>query len=159
MAYHRPRHLHLRRIYLHHAHKLRQTKVIKSVPLLHKKEIVDVSIRQFCSAAKARFEKCSNFDSKRQFLLEHIEKVVYQKYKVMIRGSVPIKLRTYADPDQTSEVSKIPFQIENMLDKSLLKRGPRIRQEIDGRLKAWGCGGREKLSAAAIKILKSKNTS
>lgn len=118
-----------------------------------------MSIRQFCSAAKARFEKCSNFDSKRQFLLEHIEKVVYQKYKVMIRGSVPIKLRTYADPDQTSEASKIPFRIEGAVDVYMLHRGPRIKHEIDGRLKAWGCGGREKLSPEAMKIIRSKDLS
>jgi len=142
-----------------HKLQLKRIKVIASIPLLHKKEVVDLNVRQFCDSAKAQFEKCANFESKRQFLLEHIEKVTYLKYGVTIHGSAPIKLRAYEDPDQTSEVSKIPFQIENMLDKSLLKRGPRIRQEIDGRLKAWGCGGREKLSAAAIKILKSKNTS
>jgi hypothetical protein len=52
----------------------------------------DVSIRQFSDAARARFEHCTTFDDKRQFLVDHVERVIYDRYRVTVIGSVPIKM-------------------------------------------------------------------
>jgi hypothetical protein len=54
-----------------------RSELIKKIPLLHKAEAVDVSITQYCSAANVRFRNCVDFPSKRQFLLDHIDKVVF----------------------------------------------------------------------------------
>lgn len=117
--------------------KTDRAKLIKNVPLLHKKEVVDLNIRKFCANAKAKLEKANNNASKRQFLLEHVEKVVYLNYKVTIHGSVPIKLSAYEDPDQTSSASKIEFKIAGEIDKGTLHTQPRQRFAKDGRLKAY----------------------
>jgi hypothetical protein len=34
----------------------------------------------------------SRFDDKRQFLVEHVERVIYDRYRVTVIGSVPIKM-------------------------------------------------------------------
>jgi hypothetical protein len=52
---------------------------------------VDASIRQFCASAGARFQASTDFDTKRQFLVGHIERVIYDRYKVTITGSVPMQ--------------------------------------------------------------------
>jgi hypothetical protein len=41
----------------------------------------DVSIWQFCDIARARFEHCATFDDKRQFLVEYVERVIYDRYR------------------------------------------------------------------------------
>jgi hypothetical protein len=45
---------------------------------------LDASIRQFCASARARFGACAGFDAKREFLLGHVERVIFNRYKVMI---------------------------------------------------------------------------
>jgi hypothetical protein len=47
------------------------------MPLLHNTEAVEVAMTEYCGMAKARFERCDDFATKRQFLLDHIEKVVF----------------------------------------------------------------------------------
>jgi DNA invertase Pin-like site-specific DNA recombinase len=91
--------------------KAERRELMKKIPLLHKGGVVDASVRQFCDTARAQLEKCNDFDSKRQFALDHIEKIIYDQGKTTIVGSVPIKLSAYSDPDQTSEAEKITFRI------------------------------------------------
>jgi hypothetical protein len=86
---------------------------IQRIPALHKKEVIDVSLRIFCETARARFERCDSFDTKRQFCLDFIEEILYDHGKVTVKGFVPIKLQAYIDPDQTSDASKIEFSIQN----------------------------------------------
>jgi hypothetical protein len=50
---------------------------------------LDVRVRQFCERARARFERCDDFDARRQFLLDHIERVVYHPRSVELVGSIP----------------------------------------------------------------------
>jgi hypothetical protein len=52
---------------------------------------VDASIRQFCANANARFLASGDFDAKRQFLVDHVERVSYTGYKVTVLGSVPVQ--------------------------------------------------------------------
>ena len=95
--------------------KADRRELMKKIPLLHKSGVVDASVRQFCDTARARLEKCNDFDSKRQFLLDHIEKIVYSSGKITVVGLVSIKLSAYSDPDQTSEAGKIEFSIKSVI--------------------------------------------
>jgi hypothetical protein len=74
----------------------------------HHEDFVDASIRQFCATAKARLQGCSDLDANRQFLVDHIERVTYNRYHVAIAGSIPIRTE--------SEESKLPFRIKGKID-------------------------------------------
>jgi hypothetical protein len=49
---------------------------------------VDASIRQFCASANARLQACADFDAKRQFLVDHVERVIYNGYKATVVGAI-----------------------------------------------------------------------
>src|SRR5215471_7924253 len=72
--------------------KSRKAAFVGGLPLLHK-ESIEPSIWQFCSIARVRFERCTTFDDKRQFLLDFVERVIYDRYRVTVIGSVPIKMQ------------------------------------------------------------------
>src|SRR5262245_28449421 len=71
-------------------------------------DFVDASIRQFCATAKARLQKCSDFDANRLFLVDHVERVIYNRYSVSIVGSVPVRTE--------SGETKLPFRIDDEID-------------------------------------------
>jgi len=60
----------------------------------HHEDFVDASIRQFCATAKARLQACADFDANRQFLVDHIERVTYNRYHVTIAGSIPVRAQS-----------------------------------------------------------------
>ena len=68
-------------------------------------------VRQCCEEAKTRLEKCADFERKRQFALDYIERVTFGNGRVTLRGSVPVKIKAYEDLDQPSEASKIGYII------------------------------------------------
>ncbi len=76
-------------------------------------DFVDASIRQFCASANARFPASTDFDAKRQFLVEHVERVIYDRYKVTITGSLPIQA--------ASGETKLQFQIKGEIDKKAVR--------------------------------------
>jgi hypothetical protein len=76
-------------------------------------DFVDASVRQFCASARARFEACADFDAKRRFLLNHIERVIYNRYKVTIAGSVPVQ--------SASGETKLQFRIEGEIDRDAVR--------------------------------------
>jgi site-specific DNA recombinase len=82
--------------------------------LLRKSGAIDEGIAQFCEAARMRFGKCADFASKRQFLLDYVEKVVHVKDKVALHGSVPIKTGHGED----AETNKLSFCIESEITKA-----------------------------------------
>ena len=91
-------------------------------------DFVDASVRQFCASARARLEACADFDAQRQFLLGHVERVIYNRYKVTIAGSVPVQ--------SASGDTKLQFRIEGEIDqKAVRSRRRKVRSE-DGRWKA-----------------------
>lgn len=93
--------------------KAEREELIKQVPLLHKKEVVDVSIKQFVESAKVRFEQLHDFDTKRKFFLDYVEQITFLNNKVQIHGSVPVKLKAYDDKNQTTQLAKIEFCIKD----------------------------------------------
>ncbi|MCX6786174.1 MAG: hypothetical protein NTZ18_05025, partial [Candidatus Komeilibacteria bacterium] len=95
--------------------KIERVEMIKRIPLLNKTEVLDYSISQYCDAAKIRYEKCSDFQTKRQFLLDYVEHITNWNDKIAVHGSVPVQAgKTNKDGDQTaeSEMGKIEFMIK-----------------------------------------------
>jgi hypothetical protein len=86
-------------------------------------DFVDASIRQFCASARARFEACANFDAKRQFLVGHVERVIYNRYKVIIAGSVLVQ--------SASGDTKLQFRIEGEIDQKAVRSRPRKMRPED----------------------------
>lgn len=76
-------------------------------------DFVDASVRQFCATAKARLQACSDFDANRQFLVDHVERVIFDHYKVTVVGSVPVQT--------ASETTKLPFRIEGTVDIAAIR--------------------------------------
>lgn len=58
-------------------------------------------------------EKCSDFDSKRQFLLDYVEKIVYVNEDVAIYGSLPLLLNA---PEE--EQGKLEFRISGKITEA-----------------------------------------
>jgi hypothetical protein len=85
-----------------------KAKLVTALRPTHHEDFVDASIRQFCATAKARLRACSDFDANRQFLLAHVERVIFNRYDVTIVGSVPVRTE--------SGESKLPFRIEGKID-------------------------------------------
>jgi len=76
-------------------------------------DFVEASVRQFCATAKARVQACSDFDANRQFLVNHVERVIFDRYKVTLVGSVPLR--------PVSGASKLPFRIESKIDIAAIR--------------------------------------
>jgi site-specific DNA recombinase len=69
---------------------------------------VDASIRQFCASANARLLACTDFDDKRQFLMDHVERVIYNRYNITILGFVPAQ--------SASGETKLQYRIQGKID-------------------------------------------
>jgi hypothetical protein len=54
-------------------------------------DFMDASIRQFCATGNARLRACTDFDTRRQFLKEHVERVIFNGYRITIMGSVQVR--------------------------------------------------------------------
>jgi hypothetical protein len=53
----------------------------------------------------------------RQFLLDHIDRVVYANDRVALCGSIPVDLRSSVKPGELGVVSSIGFRIEDALPR------------------------------------------
>jgi site-specific DNA recombinase len=92
-------------------------------------DFVDASIRQFCASANACFQACADFDAKRQFLVSHVERVIYNRYKVTITGSVPIQA--------ASGENKLEFRIKGEIDKSAVRLNAADRSRWNQPNRTW----------------------
>ena len=99
-------------------------------------ESLNLRLRQFCETAKARFERCADFDTKRQFLLDHVRKVIFLRDKVTLVGSVPIELN---QEGQSSAGRNVAFRIEGEIDRAKVRRQPKPRKKAvqDGPIRGW----------------------
>jgi hypothetical protein len=50
-------------------------------------------------------QKCTTFDMTRQFLVDHVQRIIYLRDKVTLIGSVPVRRGTFQAP------IPVPFQI------------------------------------------------
>lgn len=122
--------------------KAERADLTKRIPLLHKTEVVDASIRQYCEAGKIRLNKCSDFDAKRKFVLDYIERIAYSNDNIMVYGSVPIKLKAYEGSD-FAEASKLDFKLGDRISAS-----ERLGRKLDYRLEPTELNARTKYPSA-----------
>jgi hypothetical protein len=87
---------------------LEKSKLVAALRSPEHEDFVDASVRQFCANAKARLQACTDEDSKRSFLIDHIERVIYDHYEVTVIGSVPMQITTGA--------SKLPFRTQGTIN-------------------------------------------
>jgi site-specific DNA recombinase len=78
-----------------------------------REDFVDASVRQFCATARARLQACSDFDANRHFLVDHVQRVIYDRYHVTIVGAAPVRTE--------SGESKLPFRIEGKIDIAAIR--------------------------------------
>ena len=88
----------------------RKVSILEQIPLFQKTAVVDVAIQQYCETAKSRHKQCVNFETKRQFLLDYIEKVTYWNDKIAVHGSVLVTMKS--EHVRETETNKIEFRIE-----------------------------------------------
>jgi Recombinase zinc beta ribbon domain len=95
--------------------RLQQTKakLAATAQSAQHEEFVDASVRQFCATAKARLQACSDFDANRQFLVPHVERVIFNRYDLAIVGSVPIRT--------PSGETGLPFRIKGKIDIAAIR--------------------------------------
>jgi site-specific DNA recombinase len=86
-------------------------------------DFVDASVRQFCATTKAPWYDCTNNEMRRQFVLDFIERVVFDHYKVTVVGSVPVAAGSGA--------SSIPFRIKGEINRVAVRRGLFARAELE----------------------------
>jgi hypothetical protein len=66
-------------------------------------------------------------------LVEHVERVIYERYRVTVVGSVPVK--TQMSKTQEIETRKLEFCLRGEIDKTTLhKTKPRKKFAEDGRM-------------------------
>lgn len=91
-------------------------------------------------SARVRFDRCHDFETKRKFFLDYVEKIVFTNDKVQLYGSVPVKLKAYDDRDQPTQLAKIEFCIKGEIPREATRgrknrksdfRVPITRQEYD----------------------------
>ena len=100
-----------------------KAKLAAKLQFPHHEDLVDASVRQFCAGANARFQACTDFDTKRRFLLDHIERIIYDRYKVTVVGSIPIQA--------FSGNTKLRFEINGEIDRKRVRlNGAFSRQSI-----------------------------
>jgi hypothetical protein len=87
------------------------------------------SIRHFCASARTRFEACADFDAKREFLRDHVERIVFNHGKLAIFGSVPL---------QGAPQRSLPFRIDGAIDAEIVRtKASRKRWPEDERFGSW----------------------
>ena len=103
---------------------LKRKDLLDTVPLLDKTEEVNFAVKQYCNKLKMKFEQLSDFDTKRQFILDHISKVVFYIEKIEIHGIITI---------QSGEMQiKIPFCIYDKIPRAdrVCRFGERTKNKI-----------------------------
>ena len=77
---------------------------------------MDSGIAYFCDEARARLVRCRDFASKRQFLLDYVEKISFTDDNVTLHGSVPIKLTAMSGRTHVNtETGKLEFRISDRI--------------------------------------------
>jgi site-specific DNA recombinase len=106
--------------------KSERSETLRRIPALHKKDLVDASIRQFCESVQAGLAAGNDDDTLRKLVKDHIGKIIYDHGRVIVLGSVPIRLRSREDAGQESEANKLPFKIEGAIKRRWHKKARAI---------------------------------
>jgi len=93
----------------------KRAQLLGRIALLATPKLIDASIAQFCHLARARFDQALDFESKRRFLLDYIDKITYRHDKVTLHGSVSVLGKPMSE-------TKLEFNIERSIDRAELLR-------------------------------------
>jgi hypothetical protein len=107
----------------------RKARITKELEEAAANDLVQASIRDFCLRTKERLEKCTTFDMTRQFLVDHVQRVIYLRDHVTLIGSVPMRRGTF------QATVSVPFRIEGQLDRKAIQARPHTLLPDDGRWK------------------------
>jgi hypothetical protein len=91
---------------------------------LHRRTEIDVRIRQYCEQARARFERCADFETRRQFLIDHVERVIYHPRTIVLVGSI----RGSGEAQRTGEALR--FRIEGKMRRIRTLLGPKKTHQL-----------------------------
>jgi hypothetical protein len=89
----------------------KRIEIASQIPVLHRLEEVDTSIQQYCQMVRIRLQKCKDAETKRKFMLDFIEKIIYANENVAICGSVPLYDESSRDRSRDKIEFKIPGKI------------------------------------------------
>jgi len=81
--------------------------ISKQIPIIHKDQEVDLAIKQYCQNIRLRYEKCNDFDTKRQFCLDFIDKIIHRSDGFTLYGHVPV--------GEMADKIKLEFKIEKSI--------------------------------------------
>ena len=112
-------------------HRLRKRKarIAKELDEAAANDLVQESIREYCLRTKERLDRCTTFDMTRQFLVDHVQRIIYLRDKVTLVGSVPVRRGRFQAPTPAQ------FRIEGELDRKAIRARPNTLQPDDGRWK------------------------
>lgn len=88
----------------------RKIDILRQIPLFRKTALVDMCIQQYCETTKLRYKKAVDFETKRQFLLDYIERVTYWNDRISVHGSISVTMKS--EHGREAETSKVEFRIE-----------------------------------------------
>ena len=86
-------------------------------------ESLTARVRQFCAAARARFDECIDLDAKRAFLRDYVQHILFDRGKITIHGTIA---------HQGAPGSTLRFRIEGQIEK-----GSKRRWADDERFGSW----------------------
>src|SRR5262249_26642802 len=66
-------------------------------------------------------------DTKRQFLVDHIEKIIYHRDKVTLIGCVSVEHKQ----SQSITGSSLPFHIEGQIDRAMVRKLPKGQNKFN----------------------------
>lgn len=79
----------------------------KQIPLLHDNLEIDIAIKRYCETVKLKLKKCDDFDTKRKFCLDFINKIVHREDGITLYGYIPI--------ESEAGKSKLEFKIDKSI--------------------------------------------
>ncbi len=83
--------------------------LLKRMPIALKAEDIETALVAYCAKAKERFAQCTNFATKRSFLLGFVSKVTYRNDRVTVGGLIPIG------------TGRIEFEIKQKIDRKEMR--------------------------------------
>ncbi|ANV99354.1 hypothetical protein LMTR13_03335 [Bradyrhizobium icense] len=94
------------------------------------RDVLGASIRHFCATARVRFEECADFDAKRRFLRDHIDRIMFNHGKIALVGSVPLG-------SVATKETELHFRIEGEIDRATIRSKSLRRLWRDERSTSW----------------------
>jgi DNA invertase Pin-like site-specific DNA recombinase len=92
--------------------------------------LLEASVRQFSDQARVGIEACNDLEATKQFLAEHVERVIYADTKVEIIGSIAVR-------NGMGETEHVPFRIERKIDRRALHATLRPALPGDGQVRDY----------------------